>query len=130
MSRTKIGETLRSCWEKYRYVALIAAIGAALLLWPEGEKTLPAPVSAAESGTDLAADYAAGKFEVLTPEHYIDLLEQCLRVLPPEVVIHRLTGDGAKRDLIAPLWSADKKRVLKAICTAFARDDLVQGSEL
>ena len=80
-------------------------------------------------GTDLAADYAAGKFEVLTPEHYIDLLEQCLRVLPPEVVIHRLTGDGAKRDLIAPLWSADKKRVLNAIRAAFARDDLVQGSE-
>ena len=81
-------------------------------------------------GTDLAADYAAGKFEVLTPEHYIDLLEQCLRVLPPEVVIHRLTGDGAKRDLIAPLWSADKKRVLNAIHAAFARGDLVQGSEL
>ncbi|MFR5421152.1 MAG: TIGR01212 family radical SAM protein [Oscillospiraceae bacterium] len=81
-------------------------------------------------GTDLAADYAAGKFEVLTPEHYIDLLEQCLRVLPPEVVIHRLTGDGAKRDLIAPLWSADKKRVLNAIRAAFALDDLVQGSEL
>ena len=81
-------------------------------------------------GTDLAEDYAAGKFEVLTPEHYIDLLEQCLRVLPPEVVIHRLTGDGAKRDLIAPLWSADKKRVLNAIHAAFARDDLVQGSEL
>ena len=55
MSRTKIGETLRSCWEKYRYVALIAAIGAALLLWPEGEKTSSAPVSAAESGTDLTA---------------------------------------------------------------------------
>ena len=81
-------------------------------------------------GTDLAADYAAGKFEVLTPEHYIDLLEQCLCVLPPEVVIHRLTGDGAKRDLIAPLWSADKKRVLNAIHAAFARDDLTQGSAL
>ena len=81
-------------------------------------------------GTDLAADYAAGKFEVLTLEHYIDLLEQCLCVLPPEVVIHRLTGDGAKRDLIAPLWSADKKRVLNAIHAAFARDDLLQGSEL
>lgn len=81
-------------------------------------------------GTDLAADYAAGGVEVLTLEHYIDLLEQCLRVLPPEVVIHRLTGDGAKRDLIAPLWSADKKRVLNAIRAAFARDDLVQGSEL
>ena len=81
-------------------------------------------------GTDLAADYTAGRFEVLTPEHYIDLLERCLRVLPPELVVHRLTGDGAKRDLIAPLWSADKKRVLNAIHAAFARDDLTQGSAL
>ena len=81
-------------------------------------------------GADLAAVFAAGMFEVLTLEHYIDLLEQCLCVLPPEVVIHRLTGDGAKRDLIAPLWSADKKRVLNAIHAAFARDDLLQGSEL
>lgn len=81
-------------------------------------------------GTDLAQDYAAGKFQALTLEHYISLLEQCLQVLPPEVVIHRLTGDGAKRDLIAPLWSADKKRVLNAIRAAFDRDDLVQGSAL
>lgn len=81
-------------------------------------------------GTDLALDYAAGKFETLTLEHYISLLEQCLQVLPPEVVIHRLTGDGAKRDLMAPLWSADKKRVLNAIRAAFLRDNLVQGSAL
>lgn len=81
-------------------------------------------------GTDLALDYAAGKFETLTLEHYISLLERCLQVLPPEVVIHRLTGDGARRDLIAPLWSADKKRVLNAIRTAFIRDNLVQGSAL
>lgn len=81
-------------------------------------------------GTDLALDYAAGSFQTLTLEHYISLLEQCLRVLPPEVVIHRMTGDGAKRDLIAPLWSADKKRVLNAIRAAFLRDDLVQGSAL
>lgn len=81
-------------------------------------------------GTDLALDYAAGKFETLTLEHYISLLERCLQVLPPEVVIHRLTGDGAKRDLIAPLWSADKKRVLNAIRTAFIHDNLVQGSAL
>lgn len=80
--------------------------------------------------TDLALDYAAGKFQTLTLEHYILLLEQCLQVLPPEVVIHRLTGDGAKRDLIAPLWSADKKYVLNAIRAAFMRDDLVQGSAL
>lgn len=81
-------------------------------------------------GTDLALDYAAGKFETLTLEHYISLLERCLQVLPSEVVIHRLTGDGARRDLIAPLWSADKKRVLNAIHTAFIRDNLVQGSSL
>lgn len=81
-------------------------------------------------GTDLALDYAAGKFETLTLEHYISLLERCLQVLPPEVVIHRLTGDGAKRDLIAPLWSADKKRVLNAIRTALIHDNLVQGSAL
>lgn len=68
--------------------------------------------------------------QMVQTARYIDLLEQCLCVLPPEVVIHRLTGDGAKRDLIAPLWSADKKRVLNAIHAAFARDDLVQGSEL
>lgn len=81
-------------------------------------------------GTDLALDYAVGKFETLTLEHYISLLEHCLQVLPPEVVIHRLTGDGAKRDLMAPLWSADKKRVLNAIRAAFLRDSLVQGSAL
>ena len=81
-------------------------------------------------GTDLAQDYLEGRVPVLELEDYITLLERCLRVLPPEVVIHRLTGDGAKRDLIAPLWSADKKRVLNRIQTRFAEDDLVQGSAL
>jgi len=66
-------------------------------------------------GTDLADDYAAGKFEVLSQEAYIAVLMDCLDVIPPEMTVHRLTGDGAKRDLIAPLWSADKKRVLNAI---------------
>ena len=63
-------------------------------------------------GTDLAADYAAGKFECLTMEAYRQWLKTCLELLPPEITVHRITGDGAKRDLIAPLWSADKKRVL------------------
>ena len=78
--------------------------------------------------TDLAEDFAAGKFEVLTMEQYIAALEACVRAIPKEMVIHRLTGDGAKRDLIAPLWSGDKKRVLNAIHAAFARDDVEQGS--
>lgn len=66
-------------------------------------------------GTDLAVDYAAGKFEVLTMEEYLKIIKKCLEIIPKKIVIHRLTGDGAKKDLIAPLWSADKKKVLNAI---------------
>ena len=62
--------------------------------------------------TDLAKDYEAGKFACLSPEEYGEILKQCIAVLPEDLVVHRITGDGAKRDLIAPLWSADKKRVL------------------
>ena len=79
-------------------------------------------------GTDLARDYAEGRFRALTLEEYIRILESCIESIPPDMVIHRLTGDGAKRSLIAPLWSADKKRVLNEINRAFARDSLVQGS--
>lgn len=63
-------------------------------------------------GTDLAKEYEAGKFDCLSLEEYGQLLKSCISVLPEQVVVHRITGDGAKRDLIAPLWSADKKRVL------------------
>lgn len=82
------------------------------------------------AGTDLAEDYAAGKFETMTLDAYLAVLEDCLRVLPRDLVIHRMTGDGAKRSLIAPLWSADKKRVLNAINRRFLSDDLEQGSDL
>ena len=63
-------------------------------------------------GTDLARDYELGAFSCLTLEEYAHWLRLCIDQLPPETVVHRITGDGAKRDLIAPLWSADKKRVL------------------
>lgn len=63
-------------------------------------------------GTDLEKDHASGKFSCLTMEEYGTCLQLCLRQLPEHVVVHRITGDGAKRNLIAPLWSADKKRVL------------------
>ena len=80
-------------------------------------------------GTALAEDYLAGKFRTLSLEEYIELLEQCIERIPPEMVVHRLTGDGAKRSLIAPLWSADKKRVLNEINRAFERDAIRQGSK-
>ena len=78
-------------------------------------------------GTDLAADWRAGRVPVLTLEKYILLLCDCVRLLPPEMVIHRLTGDGPKRLLLAPRWSGDKKRVLNAIRQEFIRQDVRQG---
>lgn len=65
--------------------------------------------------TDLARDYERGLFKTLEMDEYIRIIANCVSLLPPNVIVHRLTGDGAKRDLIAPLWSADKKRVLNAI---------------
>ncbi|MBR3955643.1 MAG: TIGR01212 family radical SAM protein [Clostridia bacterium] len=65
--------------------------------------------------TDLANDFLAGKFEALTMEEYIRLLTVLLPMIPKEVSVHRMTGDGDKKQLIAPMWSADKKRVLNAI---------------
>ena len=78
-------------------------------------------------GTDLAALYERGEVEVLTMEAYIDLLAECVEHLPPDLTVHRLTGDGDKRTLIAPLWSGDKKRVLNAIRREFARREVEQG---
>ena len=62
--------------------------------------------------TDLADAYHRGEFSCLTLEEYTTWLKACLQEVPESVVVHRITGDGAKRDLIAPLWSADKKKVL------------------
>ena len=78
-------------------------------------------------GTDLYNDYMAGKFHVLELDEYIHILENCLERISPEIVIHRLTGDGAKRELAAPVWSGNKKMVLNAINAAFNRDNLIQG---
>lgn len=66
-------------------------------------------------GTDLATDYEKGKFKVLEFDEYLDIIKSCVEIIPNNIVIHRLTGDGPKKDLIAPLWSGDKKRVLNAI---------------
>lgn len=65
--------------------------------------------------TDLADEYYRGNVKVLELDEYIDLVKACVAIIPKDIVIHRLTGDGAKKDLIAPLWSADKKNVLNNI---------------
>lgn len=66
-------------------------------------------------GTDLEAQYNAGKIKVLTLDEYCEIICDCIKIIPKNVVVHRLTGDGAKKDLIAPLWSADKKNVLNTL---------------
>ena len=66
-------------------------------------------------GTDLEKDYLAGKFRCLTLEEYTAILKKCLSVLPDGMVVHRITGDGDKKKLVAPLWSGDKKRVINYI---------------
>ena len=62
--------------------------------------------------TRLAGEYESGKVTALTLEEYAKMLKACIAVLPKETVVHRITGDGAKKDLLAPLWSADKKQTL------------------
>lgn len=74
-------------------------------------------------GTDLEEEYLAGKFDVLTMEEYVELVADCIARLPEHMVIHRMTGDGDKRTLVAPLWSGDKKQVLNALNTAIRQKD-------
>ncbi len=76
-------------------------------------------------GTDLADEYKAGKFKTLEMDEYIDILIDCLKILPPEMVVHRITGDGPKKILIAPLWSANKKSVLNTINARLRSEGLI-----
>lgn len=78
-------------------------------------------------GTDLAADYGKKLFQTLSMEEYLDILISCIELLPPDTVLHRVTGDGAKNMLIAPLWSGDKKRVLNALHHNMKLRDSYQG---
>jgi len=79
--------------------------------------------------TDLEEEYLNNKFKTLTLEEYIDILCDCIEQLPENVVIHRLTGDGDKNTLIAPMWSADKKKVLNSINRAFLEKNIIQGKK-
>ena len=81
-------------------------------------------------GTPLEEAYHKGLVPYYSLDAYADLLCSLLSRVPASVVLHRLTGDGDRRLLLSPLWSADKKRVLNAIHAAFVRDDLTQGSAL
>lgn len=97
------GETKEDMKETVKYVCKSGATGIKLQLLH------------VLKGTDLLKDYDAGKFDVLSEDEYIEMLKECVSIIPDNVVIHRLTGDGPKRILVAPLWSGDKKHVLNRI---------------
>ena len=78
-------------------------------------------------GTDLAKDYEKELFSVYTKDEYIDLVIDCIEHLPKDVVLHRVTGDGPKNLLIAPLWSGNKKDVLNSLHHRFKERDAYQG---
>jgi uncharacterized protein len=78
-------------------------------------------------GTVVADEYAAGTFSCMGMESYFDIVSRSLELLPPRMVIHRLTGDGPKKILIAPLWTADKHVVHNAMQRWFDEHHVVQG---
>lgn len=80
-------------------------------------------------GTELAIDFANRKFDVLTMEEYFDILFDCIEHLNPDIVIHRLTGDGPKNILIAPTWSMDKKNVLNSLKREMSERGSYQGKQ-
>ena len=99
------GETQEDMLETVRYLSLLTPP-------PDGIKLQLLHIL---KGTELAREYEADPFPLFTLDSYCDLVVDCLRLLPPETVVHRITGDGPKRLLIAPQWSADKKRVLNTL---------------
>lgn len=72
-------------------------------------------------GTDLAAEYRAGKFKTLTKEEYFSLIQKAVKLLPENMVVHRLTGDPPKRILIAPEWTANKRAVMNELSSLIAK---------
>lgn len=79
--------------------------------------------------TDLAADYEKHPFYIPDMQDYIQFLGTCIAQLNPEIVIHRLTGDGPKDLLIAPLWTSNKRTVLNQLHSHLKEQDIWQGKE-
>lgn len=109
------GETREDMLQSVRYVA------------DGGSQGIKLQLLHVLKGTDLAVDYEKGLFRALAFDEYMDLLADCVRLLPKDMVVHRLTGDGPKNLLIAPKWSADKKRVMNTIHQRLKKDGLYGG---
>lgn len=78
-------------------------------------------------GTDLEKDYYAGVFTVMEMDEYIDLVIDAISIIPEDIVIHRVTGDGPKNILVAPLWSGNKRVVLNTLHRRLKERGVRQG---
>ena len=77
--------------------------------------------------TDLGRLYLKSPFHTLSLEEYTEIVGECIENLRPDIVIHRMTGDGNKKELLAPEWSGDKKRVLNYMNQYFSKNNIIQG---
>ena len=109
------GETREMMLETVRYLAKGVADGIKLQLLH------------ILNGTDLARIYRNTPFPVLSMEEYLDLVIDCVELLPPDMTIHRITGDGPKKLLVSPLWSGNKRLVLNSLHRRFKERDTWQG---
>ena len=80
--------------------------------------------------TDLADCYRNGAFDLLTKNAYLEIVTSCLELLSPDIVVHRVTGDGPKEILIAPQWSADKRDVLNSLHALMKKKNARQGDRI
>lgn len=81
-------------------------------------------------GTDLDAVYQSGAFRTLELDEYLELVGDCISLLPQNIVIHRISGDGPKSILTAPLWSGNKRLVLNSMAKYFKEHGIYQGKSL
>jgi len=77
--------------------------------------------------TDLADMFAKKEFTLMSKEEYLEIICECVKRLPNRMIIHRLTGDGPKSLLIAPLWTSDKRGMINDIRRVFSRENVLQG---
>lgn len=80
-------------------------------------------------GTPMVKQYEKGMLEFLTKDDYVDLVVEQLRILPPEMIVHRITGDGPIDQLIGPMWSTDKWNVLNSIDEKMVQIRAMQGDK-
>ena len=111
------GETREDMLETIRYLAGLKIDGIKLQLLH------------VLKGTDLDRLYRQSAFQVLELSQYLELVGDCLKLLPPETVIHRLTGDGPRSLLTAPLWSGNTRLVLNSMARYLKENKIYQGQE-